>query len=141
MFLSLRALSAGNVRKIQKILKFVTTETNSNAIINFLRQTLPNSPAPGNLIKIHWFSDWKSAELLKLHKEFHSTPELCWEQENGEVMTSSWTPDPMEVHQLEITNGSASGASTAEDWHKSHSQEDVYRRGMQLKAQNERNSR
>ena len=76
-----------------------------------------------------------------MHKEFHSTPELCWEQENGEVMTSSWTPDPMEVHQLEITNGSASGASTAEDWHKSHSQEDVYRRGMQLKAQNERNSR
>uniref|UniRef100_A0A0P5I0W8 SH3 and multiple ankyrin repeat domains protein n=1 Tax=Daphnia magna TaxID=35525 RepID=A0A0P5I0W8_9CRUS len=71
-----------------------------------------------------------SAELLKLHKEFHSTPELCWEQQqNGEVMTSSWTAD-VEISQ---------DVQSAEDWRKCQSQENVY--GMELQAHNQRNSR
>ncbi|XP_046439349.1 SH3 and multiple ankyrin repeat domains protein 3-like isoform X6 [Daphnia pulex] len=71
-----------------------------------------------------------SAELLKLHKEFHSTPELCWEQQqNGEVMTSSWTAE------VEIPPD----VQSAEDWRKSQSQENVY--GMELQVHNQRNSR
>jgi hypothetical protein len=67
---------------------------------------------------------------LKLHKEFHSTPELCWEQQqNGEVMTSSWTAE------VEIPPD----VPSAEDWRKSQSQENVY--GMELQAHNQRNSR
>ena len=71
--------------------------------------------------------------MLKLHKEFHSTPELCWEQQNGEVMTSSWAPDVQiasaaagEIHQ-----------KTAEEWRKSQSQENVH--ALELLAQNKRN--
>ncbi|XP_046640402.1 protein shank-like, partial [Daphnia pulicaria] len=78
-----------------------------------------------------WLKKQKtSAELLKLHKEFHSTPELCWEQQqNGEVMTSSWTA------KVEIPPD----VPSAEDGRKSQSQENVY--GMELQAHNQRNSR
>ena len=68
---------------------------------------------------------------MKLHKEFHSTPELCWEQQqNGEVMTSSWTAE------VEIP---PDAQSEAEDWRKSQSQENVF--GMELQVHNQRNSR
>lgn len=53
-----------------------------------------------------------------MHKEFHSTPELCWEQQNGEPAASSWTPrsEHEPVH----------ATSSVEDWRKSTSQEDVF---------------
>ncbi len=48
-----------------------------------------------------------------MHKDFHSTPELCWEQVNGQVMTSSWAPE----------TGAEQGVVPEI---KSHSQDDVY---------------
>ena len=67
--------------------------------------------------------------MLKLHKEFHSTPELSWEQQNSELMTASWTAE-VEAPQ---------GCQSAEDWRKSQSQENVY--ALELQANNQRNSR
>lgn len=80
-----------------------------------------------------------SAELLKMHKEFHSTPELCWEQANGDaMMTMSWAPDA-DAEELEGPEGGPSTHPTAEDWRKCQSQDDVY--GLKTKAQNQRNDR
>lgn len=77
-----------------------------------------------------------STELLKMHKEFHSTPELCWEQENGEIMTSSWAP---ECHEIPETRPDSSQQQTAEDWRKSQSQDNVF--CLEMEAQNKRNVR
>ena len=73
-----------------------------------------------------------------MHKEFHSTPELCWEQENGELMTCSWAPDQEHQDQPDAPSSDTSPQS-AEDWRKSQSQDDVY--CLEMEAQNKRNAR
>lgn len=68
-------------------------------------------------------------ELVKLHKEFHSTPDLNWEQENADLMTCSWTEGESAVDDI----------PSSEDWRKSQSEDDVY--GYEMKVINQRNSR
>lgn len=60
-----------------------------------------------------------SPDATKIHKEFHSTPELCWDQIDGQEMTNRTLTEAE-------ADASTGGGSSTSDWRKSQSQEDVF---------------